>query len=441
MKNLFHSGVYSIFFLSSFLFPLSSFAYYPDILYRHEHHLFSLNPNQYPSWRKTEEVWTYNGREIIPPASVRIDGDTLPPLPEGMTRSIRSVWDPAAISATIYERIATVLNRPRGEVTIRKDGDTIVFEGVGFLGKTVDTDRAAQLTIDALETGVYDIHLPVTVQQPVMHVLSTELQDMDIQEVIAIGESDFSGSPLARQHNIKTGLEKFNGYLLPKGETFSFNTILGPVNGSTGYKKELVILGDKTLPDYGGGLCQVSTTAYRGAWEYGFPIVTRRNHSFAVSYYSPQGTDATIYPPHTDMQFVNDGPSAILVQTYVEGMKAYYIYYGMRDTRTVEIVGPYVWDKKSPPPDKVEYTTDLPPGETKKVGKAVPGLQAAWFRILIEEDGSETIEPYYSYYEARPNFTQIGVENIPDEPPEHIEATPVPVPTPVPSYRKSPRRS
>lgn len=382
-------------------------SYYPELLYRHDHHLFALNPNTY-DWRKTEEVWTYNGTEIDPPQELRVDGDVVPSLPEGVARSLRSVWNLDAIEQTVAERIASVVDRPRGEVTIRRDGEEIVFDGVGLLGKTVDLRRAALLTADALDRNVTDIHLPVHEQQPIMHVLDTDLQDMGIIEVVGIGESNFARSASARRHNISTGLSKFNGHIIPQGAEFSFNDILGPVNGQTGYLKELVILGDKTMPDYGGGLCQVSTTAYRGIWEYGFPITDRRNHSFAVQYYAPQGTDATIYPPYTDMKFLNDGPSAILIQTYDEGDIAYFIYYGLRDERNVEIVGPYVWDRRTAPPDRVEYTTDIPEGQTQVVGKAVPGMQTAWFRILREEDGTETIQPFYSYYEARPNYTLIG---------------------------------
>ena len=410
-------GMLCVVLFSTFYFPLSTFAapYYPELLYRYDHHLFVLNPNEHPSWRKTEEVWAYRGKEIAPPQALRIDGDQVPGLPEGITRSLRSVWNSDAIAATIASRIAAVLDRPRGEVTIRKEDDEITFEGVGFLGKEVDVERTAALTIDALERGITDIHLSVVEKQPIMHVLDSDLQDSGIREVIAIGESIFARSPSARRHNIRAGLSKFNGHTIAQGETFSFNEVLGPVNAQTGYVKELVILGDKTLPDYGGGLCQVSTTAYRGIWEYGYPIADRRNHSFAVSYYSPQGTDATIYPPYSDMKFVNDGPSDILIQTHVEGDSAFFIYYGMRDKREVEIIGPYVWDKREPPKDRTEYTTDLPPGETRIVGKAVPGMQSAWFRVT-KEDGKETIDPFYSYYEARPNFTQIGASIVSKEP-------------------------
>ena len=399
--------------LSTFHFPLSTCAAaQPELLYRYDHHLFTINPNAQPAWHKTEEVWSYHGKEITPPQALRIDGDVLPALPEGITRSLQNVWNIDAIEATIAQQISPVIDRPRGEVTIRNTDGDITFEGVGFLGKHLDTHRTALLTIDALESGVTDIQLPVQLRQPVMHVLDPSLQDRGIREVIAIGESNFARSAVARRHNIQAGLAQFDGHIVEQGSTFSFNAVLGPVNDATGYVKELVILGDKTLPDFGGGLCQVSTTAYRGIWEYGFPIADRRNHSFAVQYYAPQGTDATIYPPYTDMKFTNDGPSDLLIQTHVEGDRAFFIYYGTAQNRAVEIIGPYVWDKREPPPDRFEYTDELAPGEERIVGKATPGMQSAWFRIIRDPDGNETIEPFYSYYEARPNYTQIGKDAV-----------------------------
>jgi len=400
---------------STFRFPLSVSAaaaaaeVYPVLTYRYDHYLFTINPNLLPSWRKTEEVWQYNGEEIHPPAMLRVDGDSIPDLPEGMVRSLRLIWNRDAITETIAEIIAPSIDRSRGTVSIDTDTDgNIIFDGVGLLGRTVDIAVVTSLTIEALEQNVSDIILPVSEQQPIIHVLDSTLSDRGITEVVTIGESNFAGSTVNRRHNIAVGLEKFNGHIIPQDTVFSFNETLGPVNGATGYRKELVILGDKTLPDYGGGLCQVSTTAYRGVWEYGFPIEQRRNHSFAVSYYAPQGTDATIYPPYTDIKFRNDSSGDLLMQTYFEGDQAYFIYYGTKDDRMAEVIGPYVWDRRSPPVDRIEYTDTLAPGAKKKVGTAVPGMQAAWFRIVQSPDSEERTEPVYSFYEARPNFTQVG---------------------------------
>lgn len=396
------------FWVLSFGFSVS--AAYPVLTYRYEHHLFTLNPNTQTGWRGTEEVWLYHGAEIRPPQRFRVDGDAVPPLPADIRKTTRESWNADAIAGSVRRVVAATLDRPAGSVRISRNTEgAVVFDGLGLPGRSVDVQRAAVLTIAALEQGVTDIVLPVIETQPSIVLEDPELVAMGIREVVTVGESNFAHSANARRHNIAVGLAKFNGHVIPQGTTFSFNAVLGPVDGSTGYKKELVILGERTLPDYGGGLCQVSTTAYRGIWEYGFPIVQRKNHSFAVQYYAPQGTDATIYPPNVDIKFVNDSPGALLMQTHVDGDNAYFIYYGTRDDRQSEIIGPYVWNRKSPPPDRFEYTSDIAPGTTRVVGKAVPGMQAAWFRILRSPDGTEVMEPVYSSYEARPNFTQIGV--------------------------------
>lgn len=413
----------SVLLVVSILPEIAEAAYAP-LLFRYEHHIFELDPDDYPAWRSTEERWSYFGEPFLPPAYLRVDGDVVPSLPGGVVRSSNFAWDQGAIRATLDLNIARILDREPRSVTIRTKGDEIEFEGIGLPGRRVDLAEAAQLTVEALDRGIIDVSLPVSELQPQINVLDTDLQDRGILEVLAVGESDYRGSPLARQHNIATGLSRFNGHIIPKGVLFSFNEVLGSVNASTGYKQELVIKGDKTLPDYGGGLCQVSTTAYRGVWEYGFPIRERRNHSYSVRYYFPQGTDATIYPPYKDVQFFNDSPGDLLIQTHNEDGRAYFIYYGTRDKRRTEVIGPYIWGKTSAPADRIERTTDIAPGTSRKVGERVPGSRAGWLRVVLGEDGEEEQETFYSIYEARPRYTQIGVTEEELNPPVPEEETP-----------------
>lgn len=387
------------------------------LTYRHRHFLFTLAPGSFAGWRGPQEVWTYRGRPIDPLPEWLVDGDVLPPLPAGVARTQRAGWNRQAIRRTLEERIASMLRRPAGSVTIGRSltgTGAVTFDGVGLTGRELDLDAATDLTIAALERSVTDIVLPVIETQPDIVVTDPELAASGIKEVVTIGESDFSNSPANRRHNIAVGLRRFNGAIVPEGSVFSFNNILGPVDGSTGYKKELIIKGDRTVPDYGGGLCQVGTTAYRGVWEYGFPIIARKNHSYTVSHYFPQGTDATIFPGAVDLQFRNDSPGAILIQTHFEGDLASFIYYGTRDARVAEIVGPYIWDRIAPPPDRQEPTTEIPPGTTKKLNERIPGLKALWVRITRTATGAELVEPVYSAYEARPLFHQVGVERLPE---------------------------
>ena len=390
-----------------------AYAAHGVLTYRYRHYLFDLNTNRFSDWLGTQEVWMHRGQPVSPLSAWRIDGDEIPQLPADVSRSVRPSWNREAIANALSLHVERDLNREPGDVVITRTGSGLLsFSGVGLLGRRLRLDDAVTLTIAALEQGIDDVVLPVDEQQPTISVLDPDLQDRGIVEVVAIGESDFSGSPSNRKHNIAVGLNRFNGHVIKQDEVFSFNTVLGLVNRETGYRPELVILGEKTLPEYGGGLCQVSTTAFRGAWEYGFPITERRNHSYAVRYYSPQGTDATIYPPNTDMKFLNDGPSDLLIQTHLQDDHAYFIYYGMNDDRKIELAGPYNWGWKEPPPERIEYTSALEPGERLKVGSAVSGMRTAWFRIITRSQESEEPEGFYSIYEARPLYYQVGQPEV-----------------------------
>lgn len=384
-----------------------------DLTYHYKHYIFTISAQQERNWMHDQEVWTYAGSPIIPSQSFRVDGDHVPPLPEGFKKKSVHAFDRNAIMETIDEAIGTELNRNAGSVTIGETATGVVtFDGIGFNGRNVDLAAAADVTLKAIADGVSDVMLPVTETMPAVTVTSEDLRKQGIREFVTIGESNLSRSPKNRRHNIATGLSKFQGHIIPQGSVFSFDKVLGPVNGTTGYLKELVIKGELTIPDYGGGLCQVSTTAYRGIWEYGFPIVKRINHSYMVSHYAPQGTDATVYPPNIDMKFLNDSAGALLMQTYEEGDLAYFIYYGTRDDRTAELFGPFVSNIKPPPPDKRQLTLDLPPGVQKKVGERVPGENVAWFRTL-KKGGKQDTQGTYSIYEARPLYTLVGTDVIP----------------------------
>ncbi len=199
-----------------------------------------------------------------------------------------------------------------------------------------------------------EVDLPIILSEPMVSLADTNT--MGINELVAIGESDFTGSPRNRIINVNVGATKFNGLIIKPGQEFSFNEYLGDVDAEHGFLPELVIKPGGVIPEFGGGLCQVSSTAFRGAMNAGFPITARRNHSFAVQYYAPQGTDATIYPGSQDMKFVNNLSSNVLLRTKIVGKKLYFEYYGTKDDRQVSFDGPTVYDRKTNGAMKATWT-------------------------------------------------------------------------------------
>ncbi|OGN04777.1 MAG: hypothetical protein A2831_01910 [Candidatus Yanofskybacteria bacterium RIFCSPHIGHO2_01_FULL_44_17] len=171
-----------------------------------------------------------------------------------------------------------------------------------------------------------------------------KINKLGIDELLARGESDFGGSPKFRTQNIHVGAQKITGTIVGPGEEFSFNKFLGEVTASTGFVPELVIKSGKLIPEYGGGICQVSTTLFRAAMEAGLPIIERRAHSLPVRYYNPQGYDATIYPGVSDLRFKNDTSAHILIQSKITGSKLYFEIYGTKDGRQIVLDGPYQYE-------------------------------------------------------------------------------------------------
>jgi vancomycin resistance protein YoaR len=219
---------------------------------------------------------------------------------------------------------------------------TIIKKGAA--GYRLDIDQSIQAITQAIkkigQEEAYQIPLVVKYIDPVAS--EGNLDNLGIKEKIAQGESNFAGSPKNRVHNIEVATSKFHGLVIPPGGEFSFVENLGPVDGSTGYKEELVIKKNETIKEFGGGVCQVSTTVFRAALNAGFKITERRNHAYPVQYYSPQGTDATIYIPSPDLKFINNTPHHVLIQAHREGYELYFEFYGTSDGRQVELLGPRV---------------------------------------------------------------------------------------------------
>ena len=134
-------------------------------------------------------------------------------------------------------------------------------------------------------------------------------------ELVSEGTTNFKGSPAERVHNVVNAASKFGHVVVAPEEEFSFNRNVGDVNSANGFIDALVIAGDRTAVGIGGGVCQVSTTAFRAAFLGGFPIVERWAHGYVVGWYGKPGLDASIFTPNVDFRFKNDTGHFILIQS------------------------------------------------------------------------------------------------------------------------------
>lgn len=271
-------------------------------------------------------------------------------------------------------KLALKLDKPAVNARLDyKDGEIIAFD-FPTKGKVLNISKSSRNIASALANGIDQAELVFDEVDP--QITLEQIDNMGIKKLLGRGESDFGNSSQARITNIKVASRLFNDYLLKPGEEFSFNKILGDVDAVNGYLPELVIKNNSLIKEYGGGICQVSTTVFRAAILSGLRIVERRPHTLPVSYYNPQGFDATIYPGYTDLKFVNDTNNNILIQTSISGHKIYFDFYG-NDDRKVTITPPIQYD-------------------VKKNGS----MKTVFTRTIVDNDGQTKTEEFRSAYKS-----------------------------------------
>lgn len=254
-------------------------------------------------------------------------------------------------SITPYlEEIQLEINRNATDAVLDVvDGKLVIASG-GESGIALNIEASAKKISEEILNGVKNknknISIDLAIKETEAAISQKTLDKMNITALIGQGKSNFAGSPKNRRYNINVGAAKFNNVFIAPDEEFSFVKTLGEVTSKAGYLPELVIKGDKTIPELGGGLCQVSTTAFRAAIYAGLPILERRPHSYPVAYYNPQGMDATIYPPHPDLRFKNDTGGPILIQTKIVKNDLTFNFFGVKQDRTIKVIGPNIYDRK-----------------------------------------------------------------------------------------------
>lgn len=266
-------------------------------------------------------------------------------------------------------------------------------------GRTLDTAETMRLINTQVAAANREITLPILAVRP--QVADDNGPDLGIVELVSEGITYFKGSSAGRINNIQVAASKFHGLVIPPGQTFSFNEHLGEVSAETGYEESVIIFGERTRVGIGGGVCQVSTTAFRAAFWGGFPILERTPHGFRVSWYEPPvGLDATVYSPWVDLKFLNDTSYYLLIETEADAQTGTlaFRFYSTSTGRTVEMEGPFEDNVVVHGEPIYEDDPTLPKGTTKQVEWARNGVDVTLYRIIKEGDEVISREEFFSRY-------------------------------------------
>lgn len=247
----------------------------------------------------------------------------------------------------------------------------------------------AQRLWDAAESGAL-VRIPVTLTPA---AFTADKVPQLYADLLAKKSTSLGGSSANRVNNITLAASKIDGVILEPGQSFSYNGTVGQRTAANGFREAGAYANGQVVQEFGGGICQVSSTLYYCTLLSNLQITSRTNHYFSVGYIEP-GMDATVSWGSPDFVFVNNRTFPIKIHAYVSG--------GMI---TVEIYGTNV------------------DGSFVKMESTVSGLNVTTYRCVYAADGTlisrqrEAASTYHSHDEApKPTPTP----------------TPAPEPTPTP---------
>lgn len=342
----------------------------------------------------------------------------------------------------VVEKIAgEVYQEPKDPKFQVSDGRVTAFQ-LEQTGYELEKDKATSQIIEAIMNAQSTLDLPIKITESA--ISSDNPEKLGLKELVSEGKTSWRGSPSNRIHNLTLGASKISGAIVNPGEEFSTVKTIGVIDGSTGFLPELVIKNsNQVVPEYGGGLCQVSTTLFRAVLNAGLKITARTPHSFRVSYYEPPvGMDATIYDPAPDFKFVNNLPTPIFIWAFAGSNNLTFQIYGTKDGRQISISDPVVGSYTSPPGDVYTLSETMGPGEIRQTERATAGATAS-FSYKVTSSSGEVLqnETFVSKYVALANSYLYGpgTEGIPGQEaaPPQVEATAAPAPAPTPTTQEN----
>ena len=255
---------------------------------------------------------------------------------------------------------------------------------------------------------------PVAVEEIMPPIMSRDLEHID--GLIASYTTQFDPRDQNRTQNVLLAARSVNDILVRTGEMFSFNNIVGLRLSKFGYKEAPVYIDGILVPDWGGGVCQVSSTLYNAVLLADLSIEERTPH-FRPPGYVPLGQDATVADNQLDFRFKNTLSQNIYITSEAFGNQLIVNIYGKRMEYPPEI---YVVSKDK---QVLEPRTFIKQDPNLELGKEIvevegqKGFLISTYRIK-KVDGKTVKQEFLASDEFKPvdKIVRVGTKIAPQQP-------------------------
>lgn len=317
---------------------------------------------------------------------------------------------------------------PRNAVLQVASNNKSVIRIPAVVGRKLNVEK----TVDrALKASAQELFPPIDLVFDQRPPQVTDEHFKGIDSVLASFTTYFKPWDEDRNANLRLAAGRIHGTVLKPGEVFSYNSIVGHRNQKEGFRMAPVILDGKLVPDWGGGVCQVSSTLYNAVLLADLEIVDRSNHGRAIGYV-PLGFDATVVDGQIDFKFRNNLKRPILLQATVTESELVFAVLGNA--------------KDSPPPIELDYVVHKviepveikQPDPTLEAGKEVidespqRGFRVSTYRIRTINGKQVSQLLYTDDYDPVNRIIKIGTKGLPPSSTEPAPKQPAGVSPPKP---------
>lgn len=304
-------------------------------------------------------------------------------------------FDCAAVNAT--------MKRVEGEFVIEKEQPGIMVDLKGSI------DAIDEYISKLWRVGGGEVELVAEIT-PAVH---TKEGLSEVKDVLGYASTDYSSGPYSRIQNIVTGTKKVTNTILFPDEEYSVCDAMIPFTKENGYEPGGMFINGEVVDEYGGGICQVSTTLYLALLRAEIEIVERYNHSMTVNYVK-LSMDAAIAEGSKDLIFKNNLDYPIFIEGYTYDGEVGFTVYG-KEYRSKEREVYYESEKLETIEPTVELVAKGPFGKIEQTSKPSTGYIACLWKV-VNENGEETrTKVNDSNYRMRPKKYDVGVSGASNE--------------------------
>ncbi|HIX90958.1 MAG TPA: VanW family protein [Candidatus Agathobaculum pullicola] len=355
-----------------------------------------------PTWEIGTNTMTIHAGK----PGVKFDTDAVRSLLEDKIRLMD--FEPYEVSTELtdtpaidIDKIAeAVIGDPVSATVSKEDGKTIIPEKVGV---QFDVEEARSIIGDG-SAASYTIPVATTAVKVTAEDLKTKL----FTDTLAQTSTWLDESNTPRTNNVRLASAAINGTILNPGDEFSYNNVVGERTEARGYKPAGAYSGGKIIEEFGGGVCQPSSTLYMAVLRADLEVTERHNHSFTVAY-TPLGEDATVDYGNLDFRFKNNTDYPVKVLAEQTGGKMIMTIVGTKtsdktvDTRTevLETYTPQTIEKKD---------SSMMAGQTRVDITPITGYATRTYQVITENGKTTEVLANKSTYVKRDKVVYVGTK-------------------------------